>query len=616
MTDKLDLSSPDFVNENLEKIAALFPNCVTEGPHGKVVDFDLLKQELNHDVIEGTKERYRLEWPGKRQAMVNANLPTTKTLRPVRENSVDFDNTENLYIEGDNLEVLKILQESYLGKIKLIYIDPPYNTGKDFVYKDNFNTNSKEYMKDSGQKDEVHNLLVSNPETSGRYHSDWLSMIAPRIALARKMLRPDGIIAISIDDHEVENLKKLCQDIFGEDNFLAQVVWERAYAPVNLKRFFSESHDYILVFAKDKSQTNKLTLSRSAEANSRYKNPDDDSRGPWKAENSTVGPANDKNVYSITTPSGRVVTPPSGRSWVYSKERMDEMIGDNRIWFGKSGGNVPAIKRFLVETKSGITPMTLWKYTEVGHSQTATKELKALFDGKAMLDYPKPVSLISRIIELATDENDIVMDFFSGSATTAHSTMSMNSTSNRALKYILVQLAETTPDKSTAREFDFSTICQIGQERIRRAAAKIKEETGADIDYGFRVYKLDSSNMEDVYHNPQNYDQGQLDLLADNVKSDRTAEDLLTQVILAWGLPLSLQIEEEKVVGKQVFKVAGNSLYACFDSGIDEEFAKEIAKEEPLRVVFKDSAFASDTAKVNVQQLLKQLSPNTEMKVI
>jgi len=615
-TDKLDMQSPDLVNENFEKLAALFPNCVTEGAEGKAIDFDLLKQELSHAVVEGNKERYRLEWPGKREAIVTANLPTTKTLRPVREDSVDFDNTENLYIEGDNLEVLKLLQESYLGKINMIYIDPPYNTGKDFVYKDNFSKDAQEELIESGQKDEYNQRLVANPETAGRYHSDWLSMMYPRLKLARNLLTQDGVIFISIDDREQHNAKKLCDEIFGENNFIAQVIWERAYSPVNLKKHFSESHDYILIYSKNIELATNNGLPRSTEANLRYSNPDNDPRGDWKSSDLSVGPAIEANIYEVTTPSGRKVMPPSGYSWRLSEKRLEEFIADNRIWFGNDGNSVPSIKRFLNEVKNSVTPMTIWKYSDVGHSQEASQSLKKLFNGKAYFDYPKPVELIKRCIQLYTDENSIVLDFFSGSGTTAQSLMQLNAEENTCRKYIQVQIAEQTDPKSNAFKDGYETISRLAIQRIKKSADKIKADTNAEIDYGFRVYCLDESNMQDVYYKPQDYDQSNLDLFADNVKSDRTADDLLVQVMLDWGLPLSLKIEQIDVSGKKVFKVAENSLYACFDSGIDEDFAKTIASDKPLRIVFKDSAFKDDTAKTNVKQLLKQLSPETEMKVI
>jgi adenine-specific DNA-methyltransferase len=615
--EKLDMQSPDLVNENFEKLAALFPNCVTEGAEGKAIDFDLLKQELSHAVVEGNKERYRLEWPGKREAIVTANLPTTKTLRPVREDSVDFDNTENLYIEGDNLEVLKLLQESYLGKIKMIYIDPPYNTGNDFVYKDNFSKDAQEELIESGQKDEYNQRLVANPETAGRYHSDWLSMMYPRLKLARNLLSNDGVIFISIDDNEVHNLKRVCDEIFGDSNFIANVIWERAFAPKNDAKYFSDSHDHILVFTKNILEFEIGKLERSEEANSRYKNMDDDPRGPWTSDNLTVKTYSAAYDYEIKTPSGRMVSPTDGRCWFTSKERMQKLIDDNRIWFGKDGNNVPRLKRFLSEVQTGMVPISIWPYKEVGHNQEGRQEVKKLFDDKGYFDGPKPVRLLSRILQVANlDEDSTVLDFFSGSGSLAHTVYSWNAENQGRVNFIQVQLPEETDEKSEAYKAGYKNICEIGKERIRRAAKKIKEETKADIDYGFRVYRLDSSNMQDVYYRPQDYKQDTLDLFADNIKPDRTADDLLAQVMLDWGLPLSLKIEQIDVSGKKVFKVAENSLYACFDSGIDEDFAKAIAQDEPLRIVFKDSGFKNDTAKTNVKQLLKQLSPETEMKVI
>lgn len=617
MNDKLDMQSVDFTSLNTEKIAALFPNCVTETHDGKKIDFDLLKQELSADIVDGSKERYRLEWPGKREAIVTANLPTNKTLRPVREDSVDFDNTENLYIEGDNLEVLKLLQESYLGKIKMIYIDPPYNTGKDFVYKDNFSKEGGTELFESGQKNEYNEKLVANPETSGRYHSDWLTMMYPRLKLARNLLTEDGVIFISIDDNEVHNLRKMCDEIFGEKNFLAQIIWERSFAPINLKKHFSENHDFILAYSKSIEEVESNGLPRSDDALSRYKNPDNDSRGPWQSDNLSVGPAIQEKIYEITTPGGRKVLPPDGRCWLLTKSRYDEFVRDNRIWFGEEGNNVPRIKRFLSEVKESVTPFTIWKYSEVGHTQDAAQTLKKLFEGKDYFDYPKSVGLIERIFRLYSKNDSIVLDFFSGSGTSAEAVMKLNAEENYGkIKHIQVQLPETNDISPDAVKDGYNNICEIGKERIRRAAKKIKEETGADIDYGFRVYRLDSSNMKEVYYKPQDFTPSLLDALEDNVKEDRTAEDLVTQVMLDWGLPLSLKIERKTIAGKEVFAVAGDSLYCCFAEGVDEAFAKEVAKEKPLRIVFRDRGFASDTAKTNVKQLLKQLSPETEMKVL
>jgi len=622
------MSSQDISNENVEKIAALFPNCVTETAGGKAIDFDLLKQELNNEVIEGNKERYRLEWPGKREAIVTANLPTTKTLRPVREDSVDFDNTENLYIEGDNLEVLKLLQESYLGKIKMIYIDPPYNTGKDFVYKDNFNKDAQEELIESGQKDEYNQRLVANLETAGRYHSDWLSMMNPRLKLARNLLKDDGVIFISIDNNEVHNLMKICDEIFGEHNFIESAVVKKSNNGMGDKNGFATNHEYIVCYQKNKGAFYGLT-------------PDDDYLSSFNKEDEfgqykTDGILMKKGQGSRREDSPTLYfpiyyNPDSGKVYAKSGENLIEKFpiksnGSDGRWtwskkkietdsyklYASSGGTIYIKDYFTDERRMKIKSIL----EDVSYiTDRATNELKKLFD-KKIFDTPKPINLIKDLLDISTKNDDIVLDFFAGSATTAHSIFEFNTKKNQKRKFILVQIAEETDKKSEAYNAGYKNICEIGKERIRRAGKKIKEETAADIDYGFRVFRLDESNMQDVYYKPQDYKQGQLDLVADNVKSDRTADDLLAQVMLDWGLPLSLKIEQVDVFGKKLFKVAENSLFACFDTGIDEEFAKETAKESPLRIVFKDSAFKDDTAKVNVKQLLKQLSPETEMKVI
>lgn len=441
-------------------------------------------------------------------------------------------------------------------------------------------------------------------------------MMYPRLKLARNLLTQDGVIFISIDDNEVHNLRKLCDEIFGIGNFIASVIWERSFSPVNLKKHFSESHDYIIAVAKDLNSLVCNGLSRTDDENGRYKNPDNDPRGPWASSDMTVGPPVPDKIYEIETPGGRKLKPTSGRCWLFTKTKYQEMEADNRIWFGKSGNNTPRVKKFISEVKDGITPMTVWSYKDVGHSQEAAQKLKILFDGKDFFDYPKSAPLLERVFQLYSNKDSIILDFFSGSATTAHAVMQLNASDNGSRKFIQVQLPEETDEKSEAYKAGYKNLCEIGKERIRRAAQKIKEETTADIDYGFRVYRLDSSNMQEVYYKPQDYDQSNLDLFADHVKPGRTADDLLAQVMLDWGLPLSLKIEQVEVSGKKVFKVAENSLYACFDSGIDEEFAKAIAQDEPLRIVFKDSSFKNDTAKTNVKQLLRQLSPETEMKVI
>ncbi|MCD5509201.1 site-specific DNA-methyltransferase [Lactobacillus delbrueckii] len=507
--DKLKMHTPDIAEENYKKLVALFPDAITEttdedGNIVRAIDKDVLMQEINTKVIDDGQERYQFTWPDKRKSMVMANTPISKTLRLEKEKSIGRDGTpggvdsENIYIEGDNLDALKLLQETYLGKVKMIYIDPPYNTGNDFIYEDDFAQSSDEYADNSGQTDEEGNRLVQNSESNGRFHTDWLNMIYPRLRLARDFLTDDGVIFISIDDNEQENLKKVCDEIFGSNNFLAQVVWERAYAPINLKKNFSVSHDYILVYGKDSSIIQTNGIARTDESDNRYQNPDNDPRGVWQSDNLSVGPAIEANIYPITTPSGRVVEPPAGRSWRLSRQAFRERLQDNRIWFGSDGNGVPRMKRFKSELrKTGITPMTIWKYEEVGHSQSATQDLQKLMGGKKYFDYPKPVPLIQRCIQLYSEEDSIVMDFFAGSATTAHAVMQQNSEDGGKRQYILVQIPELTDPKKDAYQDGYKTICDIGEERIRRAGKKIKEETGADIDYGFRCFKVDSSNMKD-----------------------------------------------------------------------------------------------------------------------
>lgn len=618
--DKLDLSSPHLVNENFEKLAELFPNCVTESAEGKAIDFDLLKQELSHAVVEGNKERYRLEWPGKKEAIVTANLPTTKTLRPVREDSVDFDNTENIYIEGDNLEVLKLLQESYLGKIKMIYIDPPYNTGNDFVYLDDYRKDVRESNLESGLVDEENKKLVGlkdNPATSGRYHSDWLSMMYPRLKLARNLLKSEGVIFISIDDNEVHNLRKLADEVFGETSFVGQLIWKSRQNKDNRNvSGLSNDHEYVLCYAKDFPRRVFKGAERKTE---QYKNPDNDPRGKWVSGN-MVGMLSEElrpNChYDLVNPETGINYGKPKMGWRYDKNTMSRLIEEGRILWPENADGRPRRKVFLKELSQELPNYT----SIIGegiYTRTGTKTINDLFEDK-VFDFPKPFELVEELIEQITDSDsdDIILDFFAGSCSTAHATLSINSKDNGTRSFIKVQLPEKTDPKTQAYTSGYKNICEIGKERIRRAAKKIKEETGADIDYGFRVYRLDDSNMEDVYYKPQEYSQEKLDLFADNVKSGRTADDLLAQVMLDWGLPLSLKIEQANINGKKVFKVAENSLFACFDDGIDEDFAKAIAEEQPLRIVFKDSGFKDDTAKTNVKQLLKQLSPETEMKVI
>lgn len=622
--DKLDMCSPNIASLNIEKLASLFPNCITIDSTGLAVDFDLLKQELNLSIVDGSRERYRIEWPGKREAIVNANIPTNKTLRPVREDSVDFDNTENIYIEGDNLDVLKLLQESYFDQIDMIYIDPPYNTGNDFVYRDNYSENYTEHKIVSGQLDENHNRLVSNPESDGRYHSNWLSMIYPRLKLARNLLTDNGIIFISIDENEVANLKKIGEEIFGANNFYCSFIWQRRSGAMDSVDGTSIDHEYVLCFAKNKDR-----LKGKERQFEKYLNPDNDERGPWVSDNLSAGKAGGDVHYEIEDPStGNKFFPPKGRYWPYSPATMKKKIEEGRVIFPKTAEGRPMLKRFQNEAKSLFVPVSsiMRNANEKGLPTSAlkfalntagTKEVQDLF-GTKVFSFPKPTLLIQELMsQVNTKKRDfIVLDFFSGSASSAHAILKTNALENSKIKFIQVQLPEVTDENSEAYKEGYKNICEIGKERIRRAAKKIKEETAADIDYGFRVYRLAESNMQEVYYKPQEFNQGQLDAFADNVKPDRTADDLLAQVMLDWGLPLSLKIEQIEIENKQIFQVAQNSLLACFDSDIDEAFAKEVAKHKPLRIVFKDSSFKDDTAKENVKQLLKQLSPETEMKVL
>lgn len=550
---------------------------------------------------------------------MEANTTTNKTLRPCIEESKDWDNTENLYIEGDNLEVLKLLQNSYFNKVKMIYIDPPYNTGNDFIYVDDFAQNIDEYEEAKGSFDEEGNRLFKNTDTNGRFHSDWCSMIYPRLVLARNLLADDGVIFISIDDNEQENLKKICDEVFGEKNFIAQVIWERAYAPVNLKKHFSENHDYIICYAKDIDKAICNGLPRASEANDRYSNPDNDPRGVWQSDNLSVGPIVQSKIYEIITPGGKKVLPPEGYCWRLTKEKFKEYIEDNRIWFGKDGNNVPRIKRFLSEVKQSVTPMTIWKYSEVGHSQDAKQNLKKLFDGKSFFDYPKSVELIKRCIQLYSNESSIIIDFFSGSATTAHAVMQLNAEDGGKRKFIMVQLPEKTDEKSEAFKAGYENICEIGKERIRRAGEKIKEEAGLngqDLDIGFRVLKLDSSNMKDIYYSADEYDQGMLENMQSNTKEDRTDLDLLFGCLVDWGLELDKPYTTKVINGHKVHIYNDGDLVACFEKDLDMKTIDEIAKLQALRVIFCDNSFVDSATKINVAEHFKMIAPDTDIKVI
>ena len=600
--------SLDIVSDNISKLKELFPEVLTEGK----IDFKVLQDILGNE-IEEEEEFYRFTWAGKSQSRREAHKPSTGTLRPCKEESVDWDTTQNLYIEGDNLEVLKLLQKSYSNKVKMIYIDPPYNTGKDFVYKDNYKDNLKNYQQVTGQVDSDGNIMSTNSESDGRYHSNWLNMMYPRLRLARNLLKDDGVVFISIDDNEIENLKKIGNEIFGESNFLSVIIWERAFSPVNLKKHFSPNHDYIVAYSKNIDLLVCNGLERKDSSLSSYKNPDNDHRGVWTSGDLSVGPIIQEKVYEIVTPSGRKVLPSSGYCWRLTKERFEEFKRENRIWFGENGDNVPRIKRFLSEVKNTVTPMTIWKHTEVGHSQDAKQKLNELFDGKSLFDYPKPIGLISRIIELYTQGDDIILDFFSGSSTTANAVLIKNIEEGSNRKFIQVQLPEPTEENSESFKLGYKTITEIGKERIRRAGKKIKEENpllSGNLDTGFKVFKLDSSNIKGWDGLPDNLEKSLFDS-QDNIKSDRKEEDVLFEILLKYGLDLTLPIEEKIIEGKKVFNVGFGALFICLGNDLTSKVAegigqwKETLKPETCRVIFKDGGF-TDVEKTNSVQTLKR----------
>lgn len=641
--EKLKMSSPDLVSANIEKIASLFPNVVTEakdetGVLRKVINFDKLKQELSSDLIEG-EESYDFTWVGKKASMVEASTPIQKTLRPCIEVSKNWEKTENLYVEGDNLEVLKLLQESYLGKVKMIYIDPPYNTGNDFIYKDDFKQSKAEYEDDAGIFDDDGNRLFQNTESNGRFHSDWCGMIFSRLKLARNLLREDGFVFVSIDDNEVHNLRKICDEVFGEANFVASIIWQKIHSTKNDARYLSDDHEYVLLYSKNKETCEIQLLPRTEEMNNRYLNQDNDPRGPWASGDLVANEERKDGYYEVVSPSsGKKFNVPKGKHWVYSKENMFKYIDEGRIWFGKDGNSFPRLKRYLAEVQQGKKADTLWLCQEVGHNQEAKRETNAIFDGNSFFSTPKPIRLILQILKISSSKNsnssqDIILDFFSGSATTAHAVMQLNAEDGGNRKFIMVQLPEACDEKSEAFKAGYKNICEIGKERIRRAGEKIKAELAAktegtldfsesgtvkpdDLDIGFRVFKVDSSNMKDVYYAAGDYTQNQLDLFASNIKEDRTPLDLLYQCMLDWGVELSLPHSMETIDGVTVHTVDNGALVACFDDKVPESVVREIAKRKPLRVVFRDSSFADSQGKINVTEIFKTLSGETSVRVI
>ena len=630
--EKLKMQSHDVIGSNTQKIAQLFPNCVTErlGKDGKpelAVDFEKLQAELSNEIIAEGEERYQFTWPDKRAAVRLANTPTTMTLRPCREESVDFDNTQNLYIEGDNLDVLKVLRETYLGKVKMIYIDPPYNTGNDFVYNDDFAQGKEDFEQSSGLFDEEGNQTIDpmqrNTESNGRFHTDWLNMIYPRLKIARDLLSEDGVIFISIDDNEVDNLKKVCNEVFGEQNFVADLIWQKKFSRANDATYFSTMHDHILCYCKFNvgSCTNGWKiglLPRGEEIPNGYANPDNDPRGYWTSVILSAKSGSDSAIYEIETPSGRKVLPPSGRYWCCSKETFEKWKSDGRIWFGSDGDGTPRKKTFLSEVQAGLRPNTIIFHTEGGHNQEGKQEMKALFDDLGVFDGPKPVRLLHYLSVIANlDKDTTILDFFSGSATTAHAVMKLNAEDGGNRKFIMVQLPEKTDEKSEAYKAGYKNICEIGKERIRRAGIKVKEEAGKsaqNLDTGFRVLKLDSSNMEDVYYTPQEFELQSL--FNENVKADRTNEDLLFQVMLDLGIELSAKIECKQIAEKNVHFVDDNYLVACFDRDVNESTITEIAKLQPIYFVMRDASAANDNVIDNFEQIFKHYSPDTNCRII
>ncbi len=633
------MQSHDVIGSNTQKIARLFPNCVTErlGKDGKpelAIDFEKLQAELSNEIIAEGEERYQFTWPDKRASVRLANTPTTMTLRPCREESVDFDNTQNLYIEGDNLDVLKVLRETYLGKVKMIYIDPPYNTGNDFVYNDDFAENAANDADRSFFRDEEGNIIMDekvytrNTESNGRFHTDWLNMIYPRLKVARDLLSEDGVIFISIDDNEVENLKKMCDEIFGEHNFVACVSWHRNYASANDAKKFSNVIDYVLVYSKINFIRNLLP--RTEKQNHLYKYDSNDGMGRWRSDNLSVRTYSANYDYPIVNPNtGVAYNPPSGRSWMTNKETIERWIKENRVFFGQDGKGAPQLKRYLKEVQDGVVPTTYWSYDDCGHNDEARKEVKNLFE-RPPFDSPKPTRLLMQVIRIGANKDSIILDFFSGSATTAHAVMKLNAEDGGNRKFIMVQLPEKTDEKSEAYKAGYKNICEIGKERIRRAGKKIKEELGkrnennsslptpnSKLDVGFRVLKLDSSNMEDVYYTPKEFSMNSL--FNENVKADRTNEDLLFQVMLDLGIELSVSIRNEELGIKNditVFNVDDGYLMAIFDKDVDEKTITEIAKRKPVYFVMRDASAVNDNVIDNFEQIFKHYSPETTCRIV
>lgn len=617
---KMKMHSPSLTQDNVARVRDLFPTCVVEvmGEDGQVklvVDFDQLRQELSEAIVEGPQERYQLNWPGKRGSVLLANSPIARTLRPDLEASVNFGLTKNLFIAGDNLEALKLLQESYLGKVKLIYIDPPYNTGEDFLYEDNFAESSEDYLVKSSQCSETGAKLVANTEANGRFHSDWLTMMSARLRLSRNLLADNGVIFISIDDSEHSNLKSICSEIYGEKNYLGTILWKKKTNGNNMG-YIPPVHDYILCYGKSAAEDSIFGFPLTEEyINSTYKNPDNDPRGTWTTMDLSAN--HEGPLFEIVNPNtGKGYWPAEGRYWVFNEAEVQRRIKEGRIIFGKTGNAGPIQKKYLSDRESNRTKPESW-WDKHGMNSDGTTELAKLFAPKAF-DHPKPTTLLKNIINIATKDDDIVLDFFAGSGSFAHAVMLQNNEDGGARRYICIQLPEECDKNSIAfKKCGIQNIAELAKERIRRVGVELVTKN-SKVDVGFRAFVIDTSNMADVYYSPDVIEKGNLDLFVDNIKPDRTPEDLLFQVMLDWGVDLALPISKQTIKDREVFFVDSNVLAACFDAsgGIDETFVKELAKLEPLRVVFRDAGFKNSAVKINVEQIFKLLSPATEVKHI
>ena len=621
--DKMRMESVDIFQQNINQLEALFPECITEcmGKDGKMiktVNFERFRQLFSDELQEGN-EVYEFTWVGKKAAIAEACKPVRKTLRPCPDESVDWNTTENIYIEGDNLDVLKLLQESYLEKVKMIYIDPPYNTGNDFIYQDNFAQNADKYNELTEKFDEQNRSLFKNTDYNGRFHSDWCSMIYSRLMLARNLLTKDGVIFISIDDHEVAALRFICDEIFGERNFIAQIVWEKVHTRKNSAINFSGSHEYILCYAKKKRENAgdgdgfRIHL-LPRENTDAYGNPDNDPKGPWKAD-----PITAHNYYSadyqITKPDGTIISRPKDRYWAFSEDTWNRLVSENAVIWG-NGDSMPMMKRYLYD---GLVPTTLFTRKFAGDTSTAKKNMDALFDVNGLFDYTKPVKLLYRLLQISTEENDIVLDFFSGSGTTAQAVMEYNFKSNGHRKFIMVQIPEKPSENSTAFQTGYESICELGKERIRRSGAKLKEEysdTVQNQDTGFRVFRLADSNMTDIYYSADEYEQNILSLMESNIKSDRNDLDLIFGCLLEWGLLLSMPLRSEMWENSHIHIYNEGDMIACFDEDIPENIITEIAERKPVRAVFRDLSFLSSPVKINVAEIFRIISPETKIKII